>query len=50
MKKEQVKTCKTCEHFKGGQRELNYWKTTGFCTNEKFSCIYHEDCKKQINK
>ncbi len=105
MKKEQVKTCKTCEHFKGGQRELNYWKTTGFCTNEKFKfntidgrlvgvydkenlrdiqvttgnpahnievlgktpckinesryclqvsekfgCIYHEDCKKQINK
>lgn len=36
MKKEQVKTCKTCEHFKCNQRELNYWKHTGFCTNDRF--------------
>lgn len=36
MKKEQSDTCKTCEHFKSCQRELNYWDSTGFCTNEKF--------------
>ena len=35
-KKEQPKTCKTCEHFKCGQRELNYWEGAGFCTNGKF--------------
>jgi hypothetical protein len=29
-------TCKTCMHFKCNQRELNYWETTGFCTNDKF--------------
>lgn len=36
MKKEKEKTCKTCEHFKCNQRELNYWKSTGFCTNGRF--------------
>jgi len=29
-------TCKTCKHFKNAQRELNYWDSTGFCTNDKF--------------
>jgi len=36
MKNEKLNTCKTCEHFKCNQRELNYWKSTGFCTNDKF--------------
>ena len=36
MKKETLKTCETCKHFKREQRELNYWKRTGFCTNERF--------------
>ncbi len=36
MKKEEKNTCKNCKHFKSGQRELNYWKSNGFCTNEKF--------------
>lgn len=30
-------TCKTCNHWKAGQRELNYWPTIGFCLNPKFS-------------
>lgn len=28
--------CITCAHFKCAQRELNYWESTGFCTNNKF--------------
>lgn len=36
MKKEEVKKCDSCKHFKCKQRELNYWQSTGFCTNDKF--------------
>lgn len=28
-----MKNCKNCIHFKNGQRELNYWGDTGFCTS-----------------
>lgn len=28
-----MNTCKTCKHWCNRQRELNYWETTGFCTN-----------------
>lgn len=31
-----INKCKSCVHFKNGQRELNYWSTTGFCVNPKF--------------
>lgn len=35
--KEKASTCKTCKHWHNKQRDLNYWKTTGFCLNGKFS-------------
>lgn len=28
--------CNTCTHWKNKQRLLNYWSTTGVCTNSKF--------------
>ncbi len=38
MNKKQIfNKCKTCKHFKSGQRELNYWDNTGFCINENLS-------------
>jgi len=36
MGKEKVGTCKGCTHFKRAQRELNYWESFGFCTNDLF--------------
>lgn len=34
--KPEIKKYKNCIHFKNAQRELNYWKSTGFCTNPEF--------------
>lgn len=51
--------CKTCKHFKAGQRELNYREHSGFCTNDAFKFniekgrligVYDRENKKDIIK
>ncbi len=58
-RKPKINKCATCQHFKSGQRELNYWDTTGFCVNDKFSFntndgrligVYDSENEKDITK